>query len=83
MKNKIKKVTILDTLDSKDLFDEKEAKAILGDLAPTFIKGIKSGGSKTNIKTIFLIEYENDFHETVTVDNNSIQYKELCKYVKK
>lgn len=40
MKNKIKKVTILDTLDSKDLFDEKEAKAILGDLAPTFIKGI-------------------------------------------
>lgn len=83
---KIKQVMILNTVnDSRKSFGSSVAKGVVGDLAfgPVgAISGAISGKNKISSTTTFLIEYMNGSKVTKTVDNNSKEYKELCKYIK-
>lgn len=45
------------------------------------VGGALSGKNKVTSKTTFLIEYEDGHRETKIVDNDSSEFKELCKYL--
>lgn len=46
------------------------------------VGGAVSGKNKITNQTTFLIEYEDGKRETLTVNNNSYEFQELCKYIK-
>lgn len=53
--------------------------ALLGPVG--LVGGALSGKNKVTSKTTFLIEYEDGHRETKIVDNDSSEFKELCKYL--
>lgn len=83
---KIKQVMVLNTVnDSKKSFSSSVVRGAVGNFAlgPIgAIGGAISGKNKIASKTTFLVEYTNGSKVTKTVDNNSKEYKELCKYIK-
>lgn len=83
---KVKQVIVLNTVnDSKKRFGSSVVRGAVGNFAlgPIgAIGGAISGKNKITSKTTFLIEYTNGDKVTKTVDNNSKEYKELCKYIK-
>lgn len=85
-KKKIKQVMVLNTVnDSKKSFSSSVVRGAVGNFAlgPIgAIGGAISGKNKIASKTTFLIEYQDGHKETKIVDNNSKEYKELCKYIK-
>ena len=54
--------------------------ALLGPVG--LVGGALSGKNKVTNETTFLIEYEDGHRETKTVNNDSFEFKNLCKYLK-
>jgi hypothetical protein len=80
----IKQVMILNTVnDSKKSFTSSVVRGTVGSvLGPVeAVGGALSGKNKITSKKTFLIEYMNGNKITKTVDTNSKEYKELCKYI--
>lgn len=80
----IKQVMILNTVnDSQKSFSSSVVRGAVGSvLGPVgAVGGALSGKNKVTSTTTFLIEYMNGNKVTKTVDNNSKEYKELCKYI--
>lgn len=82
---KIVKTTILNTInDSRKKAGSSFIRgAVGGGLfgVAGLAAGAMSGKNKIESKTTFLIEYASGKKEPKTVDNNSKEYKELCKYL--
>ena len=53
--------------------------ALLGPVG--LVGGALSGKNKVTSKTTFLVEYEDGHRETKVVDNDSSEFKKLCKYL--
>lgn len=45
------------------------------------VGGALSGKNKVTSKTTFLVEYKDGHRETKIIDNDSSEFKELCKYL--
>lgn len=54
--------------------------ALLGPVG--LVGGAMTGKNKISNKTTFIVEYEDGHRETITVDNDSSEFKKLCNYLK-
>ena len=82
---KIIKTTILNTInDSRKKAGSSLVRGAVGGAlfgGVGVVAGAMSGKNKIESKTTFLIEYASGKKETKTVNNNSKEYQELCKYL--
>ena len=82
---KIVRTTILNTINDsrKSAGSSLVRGAIGGQLfgVAGVVAGAMSGKNKIESKTTFLIEYASGKKETKTVNNNSKEYQEFCKYL--
>lgn len=81
MQQVIKSVTIISTDSKKDIEDSVKrgliGKAILGNVG--MVAGVTTG--KNDINTTFLVEYIDGSKQTLTVNNDSVEYRRLCEFI--
>lgn len=82
---KIVKTTILNTInDSRKKAGSTFVRGAIGGRlfgVAGLAAGAMSGKNKITSKTTFLVEYASGKKEPKTVDNDSKEYRELCKYL--
>lgn len=80
----VKTMIVGSSTDSRKKVGSSVARGLVGGalLGPVgAIAGATTGKNKVNNTTTFLVQYKDGHKETVTVDNSSAKFNELCKYL--